>query len=371
MVKRQRRSKESGSVRKLPSGKWQARVHHADGTRTPLGTFVTKREADQALILAASDQMRGRWVDPRKGRRTLEEYSHLWLEQRPIRPRTSELYEYLLRLHILPVLAEFELAELTPIVIRQWFSGLSAGTIGPTTVAKCYRLLRTILATAVEDELITRNPCVIKGAGVERSAERPVASIQQVRALADTIDPRYRAVILVATYTTLRLGELSALTRRRVDLVKGTITVVEAASEVGGQRIVGEPKTAAGRRVVTIPAAILPELVDHVSKYSASGADGLIFCGPLGAPLRRANWNERWRATTSKLGLEHLRFHDLRHTGNTLAAATGASTKELMSRMGHASPRAALVYQHATSDREAAIAKSLSALIEAEAELTG
>ena len=68
MAKRQRRSKESGSVRKLPSGKWQARVHHADGTRTPLGTFATKRDADQALTLAASDQMRGQWVDPRKGR---------------------------------------------------------------------------------------------------------------------------------------------------------------------------------------------------------------------------------------------------------------------------------------------------------------
>lgn len=366
MGKRHRRTRESGSVRKLPSGKWQARVHHSDGTRTPLGTFSTKREADQSLTLATSDQLRGQWIDPRRGQRTFEEYSKLWLEQRPLRPRTTELYEYLLRLHICPRLGGFELAELTPIIVRQWFSELSGGTIGPSTVAKCYRLLRTILTTAVEDELITRNPCVIKGAGVERSAERPVASVEQVRALADASDPRYRALILVATYTTLRLGELSALTRRRVDLVSGTISVVDSASEVGGQRIIGEPKTAAGRRTVTVPAAILPELVEHMARYAGEGPDGLIFCGPMGAPLRRANWNERWRATTKKVGLEHLRFHDLRHTGNTLAASTGASTKELMSRMGHASPRAALLYQHATSEREVAIARSLSALIEAQ-----
>ena len=119
MGKRHRRTRESGSVRKLPSGKWQARVHHSDGTRTPLGTFSTKREADQSLTLATSDQLRGQWIDPRRGQRTFEEYSKLWLEQRPLRPRTTELYEYLLRLHICPRLGGFELAELTPIIVRQ------------------------------------------------------------------------------------------------------------------------------------------------------------------------------------------------------------------------------------------------------------
>jgi hypothetical protein len=69
MGTRRRRTKESGSVRKLPSGKWQARVHHADGTRIPLVTFATKRDAAQALTRAASDQLRGRWIDPRGGRR--------------------------------------------------------------------------------------------------------------------------------------------------------------------------------------------------------------------------------------------------------------------------------------------------------------
>lgn len=61
--------------------------------------------------------------------------------------------------------------------------------------------------------------------------------------------------------------------------------------------------------------------------------------------------------------MEGFRFHDLRHTGNTLAAASGASTKELMARMGHASPRAALIYQHATRERDDVIARALSEAI--------
>lgn len=78
---------------------------------------------------------------------------------------------------------------------------------------------------------------------------------------------------------------------------------------------------------------------------------------------RRSNFTRRvWQPACQTVGIDGLRFHDLRHTGNTLAAATGASTRELMARMGHASPRAALIYQHATADRDAAIAKALSDL---------
>ena len=87
------------------------------------------------------------------------------------------------------------------------------------------------------------------------------------------------------------------------------------------------------------------------------------FVGPAGGPLRRSNWSKVWHAATADLGLEHLHFHDLRHTGNTLAAATGASTKELMSRMGHSSSRAALIYQHATAERELAIAQRLNDMV--------
>ena len=90
-----------------------------------------------------------------------------------------------------------------------------------------------------------------------------------------------------------------------------------------------------------------------------------MFCGGKGQPIRRANFYVVWKRAREEVGLPHLHFHDLRHTGNTLAAATGASTKELMARMGHASPRAALIYQHAIRERDHAIAQALNDMIEA------
>jgi integrase len=154
---------------------------------------------------------------------------------------------------------------------------------------------------------------------------------------------------------------LTALRRRQIDLDKQTVTVVEQALELaGGHIVVGPPKSDAGRRVVAIPTKLASELSEHLASYVAPGPDSLVFTGEKGAPLRRANWNLKWRAAVAECGIEGLHFHDLRHTGNTFAAATGASTKELMARMGHASPRAALIYQHATAEREHAIADALN-----------
>jgi integrase len=107
----------------------------------------------------------------------------------------------------------------------------------------------------------------------------------------------------------------------------------------------------------------VPELKEHLERYAGPGPDGLVFCGSLYKPLNRKTFYRHWNGAVSAAGLEGFHFHDLRHTGNTLAAATGASTKELMSRMGHASPRAALIYQHASTDRDHTIAAALSSMI--------
>jgi integrase len=102
----------------------------------------------------------------------------------------------------------------------------------------------------------------------------------------------------------------------------------------------------------------------HLSQFAEPTPTGWVFVGAAGGRLRRSNFRKVWVAAVREAGFtEGFRFHDLRHTGNTLAAATGASTKELMSRMGHASPRAALIYQHATHDRDAVIAAALSDLV--------
>lgn len=361
--------RDFGTVRRLSSGRWQARYVDPSGMRHGR-TFATKADASRHLAGIRADLDRGNWFDPRAGDVTLQDYAKQWLETRrvrgrPLAPRTRERYEGLLRTHITPVLGQVELRRLTVASVRAWYSRLTAaGTPGPSTVAKTYRLLHAICATAVADELMPRNPCAIPGASVEAADERPVATLAQVYELADAVPARFRAMVLLATFCCLRFGELAGLRRHRIDLLHRTVTVTEDLDELdGGKLQVGRPKSEASRRVVAIPAAIVPDIEAHLATHAEPGREGLVFIGPHGGRVRRANFRKVWVAAVRRVGLDGFHFHDLRHTGNTLAAATGASTRELMARMGHASPRAALIYQHATRDRDAAIAAALSDLL--------
>jgi integrase len=358
-----------GMVRKLPSGRYQASYLGPDGFRrmAPV-TFVRKVDAEQWLARTEVDLLGSTWRDPDAGLVPFGLYAERWVRERPgLRPRTVDLYGSLLRLHVLPTFEAVLICEISPASVRSWYAERVAAGVGRVTVAKAYRLLRSILATADEDELIRRNPCRIKGAGVEASAERPVASVEQVLAIAAAIQPRYRGLVLLATFASLRWGELLALRRQDVDLTRRTVRVEASVVEVGGKLIVGPPKTAAGKRTVAIPAAIVPELAWHLQRFAEAGRDGRVFVGPEGATPRRTNFNGIWRAAVTKSGVDvpGLRLHDLRHTGNTFAAATGASLRELMARMGHASSRAALIYQHATSERDRTIADALDRSIKA------
>jgi integrase len=244
--------------------------------------------------------------------------------------------------------------------------------VGPVTLAKAYRLLKEILNTAVEDRLIKRNPCNVKGAGAENSPERPVLSIGEVFALAKVIDQRYRALVLLATFANLRWGEAVALRRKDLDLKAGTVRVERTLVEVTGRPLhFGPPKTDAGVRTLPIPAIVLPDLKEHLERFAQNGDEGLVLIGEKGALLRRANFRRNWLRAREKAGLKGVRFHDRRHTGNTLAAIAGATLPELKQRMGHASDRAAMIYLHATDERHREIADTLSAMAKAELNKTG
>jgi integrase len=354
-----------GRVRRLPSGRWQARYPGPDGIDRPApATFPTKADADAWLTNVEADMLRGEWRDPDSGRVGLRDFAERWVKERPgLAPRTVVLYDGLLRNHILPGLGDVDLVDITPARVRTWRQGLLDGGLGPVTVAKCYRLLKTVLNTAVDDELIRRNPCRIKAAGSERSPERPVVTVPEVYAVADSIRPWFRAMVLLAAFTGLRWGELIGLRRHDLDLDGQVVHVRRAVVDVGGQLVEGTPKTAAGRRDVAIPAAILPDLRAHLDRWSESGRSGRVFVGPKGAVPRRPNFQPVWRDAIERAGLPGLHFHDLRHSGNAFAARS-ANLRDLMSRMGHASTRAALIYQHTSPDREQEIGGAVSRMIE-------
>jgi integrase len=234
-----------------------------------------------------------------------------------------------------------------------------------STAAKCYRLLRSIMATAVEDGLALTNPCTIKGAGTEPNPETKIPSVAEVHKLADCIDERVRGMVLLAAFMGLRKGELLGLRRGDVDLDAKVLTVREQRQSAwSGKQLVGPPKTEAGRRSIAIPSALVDELQHHLDRNAQPGDDGYFFTGLKGGRLSPAVWTKQWDEARARVGVEHIRLHDLRLLAGTLAAATGAGTKELMHRLGHASPRAALIYQHATRERDIAIAEAMNEHIE-------
>ena len=370
MAKNRRRF---GSIRKLPSGRYQVRYCGPDGQmRNAPTTFERKEEAGRWLALTEAQLVKQEWIDPQRGKVTLNEYGQRWIDERPkLRPRTIGLYRQLLRSHLRPRLGNVSLADLNTPMIRAWRSDLISEGTSRLVVAKSYRLLRAILNTAVkEDELIRVNPCRIPGADTEESGERPVLSMAQIFALADEVPAPYRAMVLITAFACLRWGEVTALHRSDIDLRKATVRVRHSYGEVEGQGLVlGPPKSKAGRRTVSIPSSIAQELKTHLETYVPSSPDALVFTGQSvrRPPLRRNNFAKLvgWREAVTKIGVPGLHFHDLRHTGNTLAAATGTSTRDLMTRMGHDSARAALMYQHATARADRAIADALDAEVQA------
>lgn len=359
-----------GTVRQLTSGRWQARYRDPSGQqRAAPTTFATKADANRWLARAQADIDRGDWFDPHAGTETLSSYASRWVDTRlvrgrPLAPTTAELYRWQLQKHILPAFPGTELRRLDATAVRAWYGRLS-GPAGPgqVTTAKCYRLLRAICHTAAEDGLIAKNPCAIRGAGQEHAGERPMLSAAQVDALANTVDPRWRALILLAAWCGLRFGELAALSRRDLDLDAGVVTVRAAASRLSkGRRHIGPPKSQAGLRSVAIPPHIVHDLREHLAHFARPELTGLVFVGTKGAPLNNSNFNRVvWRPARAAVGIPagtHL--HDLRGVSATLAARHGATTRELMRRLGHSTPNMALRYQRAEADRDAAIARAMS-----------
>lgn len=362
-----RKRREFGAVRQLPSGRWQASYLATGGLRrTAPNTFRTKADAHAWLTVRQSELLRGDWLDPDLGRVTLDDYATKWIVEHRISARTRDLHEGLNRLHIRPILGHVQLGSLTTEGVRASRAELLRSGRSEVTTAKAYRLLRAVLNTAVDDGRIARNPCRIKGADQEKAPERPVASVAQVFALADAVGPQFRAFVLTAALTSMRWGELIALRRRDLDLDEGLAFVHRSLIERGGLLEEGPPKNNSVR-VVTLPALLVDELRRHMARV-AGGDDALVFTGERGATPRRGNWraNVGWAAALVSAGLpEGFHFHDLRHTGNHLVAQSGASTRELMHRMGHSTMRAALIYQHATEARSRALADRLNDLVAA------
>ncbi|MGN9791827.1 tyrosine-type recombinase/integrase [Streptomyces sp. OZ13] len=357
-----------GAVRQYRSGRWTASYRGPDGQefRAP-ETFETKKDAEVWLSQIEADLTRGNWQDPDAGAVNFKEYALQWVDERGLSATTDELYRRLLRLHLLPTFEDLDLDEITAPRVRTWRAERLTSTGAATTVAKSYRLLKAIMETAVDDELIRRNPCRIKGAGKESSAERQIATVDQVDALADALGPRWRLMVYLGAYGPMRPEEQAELRRKDVDLDAMTVRVRMAAPELTtGRRAPGDTKSEAGKRLVVLPAFLRTDLRRHLDWYAEKGPDGLLFVGEKGKPFRRSTFGRKWRRARALVGMpDGFRFYDLRHTGRTLATRSGATLKDTMVRAGQSSEKAALIYQHSDLDRQQEVASGLDQLVRA------
>lgn len=365
------RRRQFGNVRALPSGKFQASYLGPDGQRhNAPTTFQTKGDANTWLSMQQSKIIEHRWkpAPPPTSTLTLAEYAATWLAGRELKPRTRAEYRRLLDTKILPSLGHMSLSAITPVDVRTWYAQLDPTT--KTRRAHAYALLRTILGTAATEDppLIETNPVHIKGAGgYKRQHKIRPASLAELETIMGHMPPRYRLMVLLASWCALRYGELAELRRSDIDLdaAEPVIKITRGVTwPAPSKPVVSTPKSDAGARDVAIPPHLIGAIADHIAEHAQPGANGLLFPNTSGAQIHSGALYSVYRPARAAAGRPDLRWHDLRHSGAVWAAHAGATTRELMDRLGHSTPGMALKYQHVAEGRQAEIARRLSEIAE-------
>jgi integrase len=347
------------------SGRYSVRYTTAGGIRASAGkTFARKADAEAWAADKRRDIDRAQIVTREKI--IFSAYSATWLANRhragrPIKERTREHYQTILDKFLIPAFGAQLLSEITPKQVREWHATTLADA--PTYRSHAYSLLKTIMASAINDELIDSNPCRIVGAGSAKRAKKiQPATVEQLRIITEEMPERLQLAILLGSWCAERWGEVSELRRKDIDLDARVIHIRRGAYRIKGGIKVGDTKSEAGVRTVAIPPHLIPAIEKHLDKHVGTGPESLLFPSVTGKNMNQSTFYRHYDKARIKAHRDDLRFHDLRHTGATLAASTGASVAELMARLGHSSPQAAMRYQHAAQSRDHEIAALLSKL---------
>ncbi|MGF1667350.1 MAG: tyrosine-type recombinase/integrase [Acidimicrobiia bacterium] len=316
---------------------WKARYRGPDG-REHTRSFRLKVEAERWLRDELGKADRGQWVDPAAGAVAFGDWSEEWLGSLDVKPKTAAGYRELLDSRILPIFGPVELRQITPVTIRHWIAEMSADGLSASRIKQARGILRAALELAVVDGLIGRNSATGVKVPTARTREQRFLTAAEVVLLADAADERRPGaglIIETLAYVGLRFGELVALRRSSIDILRRRIAVSEAATEIGGNLVFGTPKTHESRTVV-MPSVLAEHFACHLGQVEP---EGLVFTSPQGGPLRGSNFRVRvWRPAVVAAGLDpDLTPHDLRHTAASLMIASGASIKAVQRQLGHAS----------------------------------
>ena len=359
-----------GSLRTQRSGRIQASyVCPLDGQRYYAPQTYDNRMDAEAWL---ADEKRlidwGTWTPPEERTKkqaassiTVEEYTKQWLAERDLSDGTRELYTTHARKRIYPVLGDAAVSEMTPALVRAWWAGM--GTKYPAARRHAYIVLRAVMNTAVEDKLLSESPCRIEQ---KAPAERDVEAITlaELDIVAAELHEHYRVAVYVLAWTSLRFGELIELRKKDID-DDGTVMklrVSRGAARVGKKIVVGNTKTVRSKRPVTVPPHVAAMIRDHMKAHSHKGPQAFLVTTTQGNRLSKSAFTRSLKKGYAKIGRTDLRVHDLRAVGATLAAQAGGTTKDLMARLGHTTPRMAMKYQMASEARDETLAAAMSRL---------
>lgn len=371
-----------GNIGKLPSGNYRARytgpdlqVHHAPHT------FTNKSHAAAWLVAEENLISRDVWSSPEtraakpRGLTVSE-----WIERvitarrtrtrKPLAPTTADLYRKDTRLRITGPLGGVLVTELNSARVAEWWDGLDSST--PSQNSRAYLLLKSAMADAVEDGIISANPCRLKGAGKPLPAHRGQAlSIGEVLAYLQAVPDAHRLPLAVTVWSGLRSGEVRGLRVMDVDLTRRQLHVEQAVSRV---RVsphsfdwrTAAPKTDAGHRTVALPTTLVEPLREWLTAHPERGRRELLFPASDGhSPMAESVIRDAHLKGRAAVGRPELTVHDLRRTAATLAAQGGATTRELMRLLGHTTVAVAMQYQVAAEARDRDRADKLDAAIRA------
>lgn len=361
------------NIRQLPSGRWQGRYKGPDG-RTHAKTFGTARHAADWAEEQRSDIRQDDWCSPVAGRMLLRDWAATWQQSRhDVREATRDLWASHLRTYVLPAFGDRSVASIQRTDVTEWVGRLvnepsarMARPLRPSTVHQVYNTLAALMAAAVVERVLPASPCVhVSLPKIERT-EMLFLEPTEIDRLAAAIPDRYRAFVVLGCYGGLRFGELAGLERRHIDIRRGLVRVEQQATERADPAPL---KTAASRRGVSLPAAVLDVIAGHLRDFTGSEPSDRVFIGSgrgrnglQPGPLRERNFRPRiWVPAVKMAGLPSgFRMHDMRHTAVALWIATGAPPNLVSKRAGHTSVSFTLDrYGHVYQDADDALLAGL------------
>jgi integrase len=336
-------------------------------------TARTKRDVE--LQVAALIQA-GQTGFTDAGKLSIRDFFDRWMNATAptLRAATVRRYRDLARLHIVSVIGHLRLAKLTLGDVQRLYADRLAAGLSPTSVRHLHSLLHRALADAVRWGLIVRNVTDVVDAPRRSTPEARTWSAPDVNAfLASAAGDRWEALWRLALLTGMRRGELLGMRWTDVDFDAGALAVRRTLSRGSRSKLEpGEPKTASGRRRISLPASAVESLRRHrryqVELRLAGGpayedAD-LVFATELGRPIHPNSLNYRFRRLIEQAGVPAIRFHDVRHTCATLLLSEGVHPKVVQERLGHADIAMTInLYSHVSPDMQRDAADRLDAIL--------